>query len=265
METSLRLDKSSSAQTAYPGIKGTSLKMLVDKKRSLLIGSLAYLGFCMCLGLIFGLFGSQGGDSESVLYGMFSTLFGSLVAAMSFTDMRRTDDRLATLMQPATAAAKFWPRFILATVGVAVMIFIGYCALEAGRVLTILLMYSESSPFRWPDMIIYGDSHLLGWLIIANNVLFNQCLFFFGGILWPRVSLIKTMAVWVGFWTLLIIGFSIFYYILHKHGYTIVPTITEDQFTWIFSIVTLACSVLLVWLSYRRLVGSTILYGLRQR
>lgn len=265
MEATAIKIKSASESCHKPGISGSLMKLLVDNRRQYLVGMGAYLGFWLVFGLIAGLFTSQGGDGESVTYGIISTLFASRIASISFSDMCRNQDRLAILMQPASVAAKLWPRFLICTVAIAVLIFVGYCTLEAGRIISFNLMYHQPTPFSWPTVVEYDGSYLIGWLIVTNFLLFNQAVFFFGGILWPKASAIKTLAVCMAFLTLLIGGAASLQYILLSHDYIIVPAVSENTFMWILNGVMLSFTILLLWLAYRRFKTSTILYGLIQK
>lgn len=264
MEVTANNIKSASESWHNPGIAGTLRKLIVDNRRQYLVGMGAYLGFWLVFGLIAGLFTSQGGDGESVTYGMISTLFASIVASMSFGDMRKPQDRLAILMQPASAAAKLLPRFLMCTVATAILIIAGYCILEAGRIISFNLIYRQTTPFSWPTVVEYDGSYLIGWLMVANYLIFNQATYFYGGILWPKASYIKTMAICMAFMTLLIVGAASLQYILLSHDYIIVPAVTENTFMWILNSVMLAFTILLVWLAYRRFKTSTILYRLKQ-
>lgn len=263
--TIISTESAPEAQWKKPGIADVMRKEWADHRRSLLIGMGAYLGLWFVLGMIFGFFGGRGGDTEVGNYVAISMVFTTFLASKSFGDMTRPEGRLTVLMQPVTTWNKFWPRLLYSTLGAVIAVMIGYLVLECGRILSYLIMFHECTGIYSPAFIAYKGDYLVGYLSFFLWWLLGQSIFFYGGILWPKVSFIKTLGVCMAFMTVMLIGGTLTLSAIFDNGYTIVPLISDDALVAIFDITMLLLSALFYWLSYRRLKYSTVLYRLRQR
>lgn len=265
METTYNNATSSAATHTGNGFWAISRKMLSEHRRGILSATLAYLGLWIAVGLFWGIVGLY--DSETII--LFYLLIGSIgalaFASMMFSDMKTKEGRLAVLMLPATTAAKFWPRVIAASLGTIVVMIAGIFCEEIGRLLGNLIMRRHNDFFEFvsiPENFI-DDTYSITMLIAV--ALMQLSIYFYGAILWPKSSFIKTTVVLVCVSMLIsTVGGIIISSILY-HGYRFELLVSENTLFWIVFSVVIAISALFIWLAYRRFKSSTLMYGLRQK
>lgn len=184
-------------------------------------------------------------------------------ASMMFSDMKTKEGRLSVLMMPATSAAKFWPRVIAASFGTIIVMLMGIFCEEIGRFLGNLIMRYDSFEFVSIPENFIGDKYSISMSVAG--ALMQLSIYFYGAILWPKSSFIKTTGVLVCISMLVSsIGGVIIGSILYN-GYRFELLVSEETLFWIVFLIVIAVSVLLVWLAYRRFKNSTLMYGLRQK
>lgn len=253
------------AATRNNGFMAVSYKLMSENRRGILRATLAYLGLWLALGLIWGFFSM---NSETAIWSSYAVAWHLacwVFASMMFADMKTRQGRLSVLMTPASASAKFWPRVIATYFGTILIMVAGYLCEELGRFLGDLIMQNHNMRFAIPEISAFSDSEKGGiWLLIASYLLW-QSTYFYGAILWPKASFVKTSAALICLTLVLSLAGGIFVSYLHFNGYRFKLLVSEDALIWIITSVMLLLSALLIWLAYHRFSRSSLLYGLRQK
>lgn len=240
-----------------------SRKMISEHRRGILSATMTYLGLWIAIGMLWGIVDMNHSDSVLMFYILIGGIGAVVFSSMMFADMKTKEGRLSVLMMPATAAAKFWPRVIAGFLGTAVVMVVGLFCEELGRLLGHLIMrYDNFELVSLPENFV-DDGYEIA--ICAAGGLLQLSIYFYGAILWPKYSFIKTTSVMVCV-TMLVstIGGLIISSVL-LHGYRFELLVSEEALFWIVFSIVVAISAALIWLSYRRFKNSTLMYGLRQK
>ncbi len=233
-------------------------KLYIDTKRDFIIAFSAGIGFWLVIGLIMGLLKSGGGDGEFAMFIFTAGIFCTIMPSLAFSDMKRKEGRINFLMQPAAAYQKFWSRLLL-TIPIPIIVsFIGFYAIECGRIIGTAIISG-----RWIPMVSpwhAGSLSGAGATVMILSLLASQMFFFFGGILWPKMSYLKSLAVMALLYTIIMISSSCFI-IHHAHLF-----IKLDMSTYRLASICVSVFLILLFgvLTYRRLIHSTVVYRLRQ-
>lgn len=236
------------------------LKYLSDNRNAYIMGFSAFLGFWFIIGVLLGIFETGGGPGEWSFYWLTCFLCSQIFASLMFSDMKTKEGRINMLMQPASTADKYWPRFISGILIPVIPMVAGYYTLELGRLIANLIIIGKWLPLMQPWEPVSGMS-TLGWVASVTFFLSVQSYYFFGAILWPKHSFLKTMAsmiiiqvlimgLWTAFWK-----FVTPYYIID---------IDDDYILGIFITIGALITLLFSWLSFRRLNRCTVVYRLFQ-
>lgn len=239
-------------------------KLVRDNWRMLVIGAGSFLGFALLFGILLGVLKTGGEKGEVMFYYCVSTLFSRIFASGCFGDMKTKETRLGVLMQPATAMQKFTPRLLGAFVAVPVLIAIGFLTMELGRLLGMLIRYQEGISMVNPFTVFGGCCELIDVLVLVISVtmwVLIQAIFFFGGILWPRLSFIKTAGVVIAIQFILVMTWAISFATILNHGYVIIPLISMNAIAWIVEFILLALTAMVLILTYYRFRNSTVMYN----
>ncbi len=267
METTYN-DTAISYDVAKPcnGFWNISHKLLIEHRRGILRAVLAYWGFWVALGIIWGFAALNNHQVIWACYAMIGSFSCLAFASMTFQDMKTSEGRLSVLMTPASAAAKFWPRAIAAYLGAAIIMIIGYLCEETGRVLGDLIMRNHAVEFTLPtSTYLPGAENYQVYLMLVASAVLWQSIYFYGAILWPKSSFIKTSGFLVCLGLVLSMAGGFIISSVYFHDYKIELLVSEEALVWIILSVTIAISGLLIWMSYRRFKNSTLIYGLRQK
>lgn len=236
-------------------------KLVRDNWRMLVIGAGSFLGFALLFGMLQGVLRKGGGTNEVVFYSMASALASQIFASMCFGDMKTKETRLGVLMQPATAMQKFLPRLLGAFVAVPVLIAIGFLTMELGRLLGMLIRYQVGITMVNPFMIFGNKPDFDEITLLVLYWVLNLSIFFYGGILWPRLSFLKTFGLLVALLFSSVTCCSMVITWILKSGYLIVPLFSPDTMLWIITSIFLALTVMFLILSYYKFRNSTVMYN----
>ncbi len=239
----------------------TVRKLVRDNGRMLLMATGSFLGFSLLLGILLGVLKTGGGTGEVMFYFCVSTLFSRIFASVCFGDMKTKESRIAVLMQPATAMQKFTPRLLAAFIVVPAMVAIGFLILELGRLTGMFIRFQEGISMVNPFTVFGIGYGFIDVFVLVTMWVFTQAIFFFGGILWPRLSFIKTAGVLIAIQFVLVMTWSISLAAIMKNGYVAIPLISMNTFIWIVESTLLALTLVLIIAAYYRFRNSTVMYG----
>lgn len=226
-------------------------KFFIEQKRTLLIFIGGYLGMCLVLGLWGGLMGATPGEEAvASIYVLFAGLVCAIVASKTFFDMTNKEGRISLLMSPATALDKYIPRLITVVPGMVILTVIGYFVTSYATMLYDWFITDQWLPLR---NVFKGDSALLIYTFISL-FLFNEAMFVFGSIAWPKKSFLKTVGIFIALQTILTTC-SVIYV---KSG-TYITISNEKAFAWTLSSLILAAALGLFYGAYRKLQKSTVI------
>lgn len=231
-------------------------KMWIEQRRTLMMMILGYIGAWVALGLWIGYLGGRPNDFAFAIYCLTSLLCCSIVASKMFFDMTRKEGRIALLMTPATPADKFWVRMIAVVPGMIALAIAGYYAFA----LSMKLSFGLTVHF-WPDIynplrMFTGDHNALGYTTLIAYFMFNEALFIFGSIAWPRKSFLKTIGVYVAI-NLLLSTIMIWINSMNLHWSVEVHDL--DALLWIFTGIVLTIDTILIWGAYRKLCMANVI------
>lgn len=232
-------------------------KNIIHNRRNILMICAAYYGFWLGIGLMAGCFLTGGGAAEYSMFNMIAGLCSWVGASMIFSDMKTRKTRIDTLMLPASAAEKFWPRLIMALVIIPFVASLGYFLLELGRVLGTAIMTKHFVDMVMPwnfFEFMFDSSSVNIKLLIAYilSIMIGQAYFMFGSIYWPRYSFFKSLALLVIF---MIITISVVFSLISNH-ILINSTILESD--WVEISIEAIIMVIFCYFTYRKLKTITI-------
>lgn len=237
----------------------TTKRFLYDNRRPFITGISVIAGFYLLIGMLLGMFHTGGGEGELSFYIFTAPIICSAFVSTLFSDMKSKEGRIALLMTPASAFAKIFPRFVIAFVMPWVILALGYSVMEGGRLLLNELMFDGSSSFYF-DL---GSMGSLLWLMISFFMMIMAA-FFYGAILWPKLSFLKTTAVVQGVQLLIVVCIVWFINAIIRNGYAIEWLLSENATIWLFAAIGFLLMALFYILAYRRLKNSTVIYRLKQ-
>lgn len=189
-----------------PQLMGLNFKKyFVENRKILLILSLGFIGFWIVCGIWDGQMGFSPGAGTKFFYFFVAGTMCAVVASLAFQNLKTKEGRIASLMTPGTALDKFLPRVTATVPGMIILSIIGYYVFT----LSILLSYGVSNgiwlPMDW-DMFDMSNICSVGdkpetWLALIGTIgmfIFNEALYTFGAVAWPKISFLKTTLVFVG-------------------------------------------------------------------
>lgn len=228
-------------------------KMLTENRKTIMIMTGGYLGIFLIIGLWSGYLGTTPGSGGVFFYIMTAGLACAVMASKMFFDMTTKEGRTAVLMLPASAADKFLPRLIFVLPVMLIIVVLGYLVFNGSMILAAGLTSGYWAPVFNPFAHMNNSDWNAVWMLTAG-FLFNESLFIYGSVAWPRKSFLKTIGIFIVIQTLLSSGVILFQYAgLRLH-------INDEQAFMLLTtgIVTLI-SAIIVYLSYIRFKRSTIL------
>ena len=231
----------------------TAKKYLIEQKKTLLIFVAGFLGITAVLGLWGGFLGTRPGESSFILYVMFAGLVCAVVASKTFFDMTTKEGRTSLLMTPSTPADKFLTRLLVTIPGMTILAFAGYYVMTYANVLYNLIALdawvTPSNP-----LALFEMNSFLGLYIVISSFLFNEAMFVFGSIAWPRKSFLKTIGIFIGLQFLL--STSCMIYIKNDMSFI---SLNSDAFACIATSIVLAAALGLFYGAYHKLKRSTVI------
>lgn len=232
-------------------------KLLIEQRRTLMMLCGGYLGMCVLIGLWFGLFGARVGQEGFILYIFLSGLACAIVASKMFFDMTSKEGRVSLLMTPATAAQKFMPRLAAILPGMLVLVALGYIVLGLSDMVMIRINYGMWGSFYNP---FASSSPDLGLLIFSLSAmfLFNESIFIYGSVAWPRKSFLKSLGVFA----LIQIVFSFISSAVLKtmiaHGMAF-EIVNGEALAWTIANCIVVAAVAIIWGAYIKFKRSTVI------
>lgn len=234
-------------------------------KKSILLALISIYCTCIMFGIILGAYNIGGGMNQSMFSYFVLMFIGWVVTASAFSDMKTKEDRISSIMLPANTWHKFvikWFTMVILLTGVLIL---GFYVIDLSRIGSNILIYGQKgdniayykmiNPFAYISRSVMN----LGFGIPASvltGYFFNQAFFFFGSILWPKKSFVKTLAA---LWMLQFIITGILL-IFNKSIH-----LQQDAFgiymEWVFYIEIIVC-VAFYYFSYLRLKRSQVIYKL---
>lgn len=178
-------------------------KTYIFNRKAVLLTAGAVLLGCILLGASMGLLGVGGGKAEVICFGLMFLLIATVVASMAFADFKTKTGKISTLMTPATAFEKFAVRWIAVVPLLALLLVAGFYVGDVSRIIAnrFSQFYVESPSYiRIVDVSAVITSIFVSYKTLAicgflTYYFFWQSIYFLGGILWPKLSFIKTFAV----------------------------------------------------------------------
>ena len=178
-------------------------KELIDNRKALLLGVGALWICCILIGALLGFNGRGGGEGEVMIFAFMFGAFGCIAASVAFSDMKSKVGRISAIMLPATAFEKFIVRWIAV---VPILFGLMIAGFYIGDLTRIFVSWVADVPIPYgtsyhhitnPWTALYFHNGMLNAIMITGY-LSLQAPFFFGAILWPKLSLIKTIAaLWI--------------------------------------------------------------------
>jgi len=177
---------------------------IIENKKALLLGVGAIWGVFILFGALMGYWGRGGGKVELVCIFILMSLFSSVAGSLTFSNMKTKQGRISMLMIPSTAFDKFIVRWIGVVPVLIVILTAGMYLCDLTRIFVCWLCDNPrlvNSPYMevinvWQffSRREYGVELFL-WII--SGFMFNQAVYIFGSILWPKLSFLKTfIAAW---------------------------------------------------------------------
>lgn len=235
-------------------------KYLAENNRMLIYGIGAFLAFWIIIGGWCGWLNTGGGGGTTFFYSFICMLLWMVISSMMFKDMNGKEKRISTLMTPASAAEKFWLRFIVTVPLYLVVVVIGYCMMELSRMLFNVIDHGFANPFYWPFNTVFTADHemTLAILLLIAVVMFDVVMYMVGAICWPKYSFLKTTALQFGFQTLAIMILSI----VGSHYFLNSIFLTDEgeilTMLWCFTGVLYLLDIFGMWFTYYKFKTKTL-------
>lgn len=235
----------------------------VNRKSIFLTLAVIY-GFCLMMGGFMGYEYKGGGDGEAAVLMFILSVMGWSVSSFAFSDMKTKEGRISYLMLPAEIWQKFFVRWFAMVVGLLLLLIGGFYLTEFSRVLMNIVVYGYTGPdnpyyhiinpfsFFFSDRLQSADNFTVA---VGIGYFLNQALFFWGAILWPKLSFVKTLAALWGIQAFLVIVFIIIFSNFNLR-------FTIDKFSIWVIIVQVIMTLGVYFLSYLRFRRSQVVYRL---
>ncbi|MDE6443974.1 MAG: hypothetical protein K2K64_06095 [Muribaculaceae bacterium] len=273
METTLNKDNIFSLSATVDSMKGKSSlhrlfrKEIIDNRKLLMMELATVWGACILFGCLLGFYGRGGGFSELAAFYFIIELIACIFGSMIFSDMKNKKGRISTLMLPASAADKFFIRWLFTVPLMAVVGIIGYYLGDLSRLFIAWLSNQRVGSEAYhqvlnPFTLFFDYDTLYLALLGTATYFFMQSVYILGGIVWPKLSFLKTFAL---FYCLeIIFGIASLFFIRiwsEDHLFRISPKneTTILTFILIFLVILTLC---FYWLTYRRFKNSEVIYRL---
>lgn len=233
-------------------------KLWIEKKKILLWGAGAYLGFWMLFGIMVGLMRFTIGEFTTSVYCFFSYIVGTFVASEMFYDIAKKNGRISVLMTPVSAIDVFVSRFLIVVVGYFILSVVGYCFFELTNLLTYSVIKMDMPTPYNPLNLINEIAGPESFFLITTGYLFYISIYMFGAVTWPKLSFLKTVFILsvaqTIFWILLMIIVFAF-----SDNLIIGTALRTKSVAWIWIGINLILTCSLIYLSYRNFKRKTLI------
>lgn len=226
-------------------------KLIVENRKSLLIVLCGFSGIWTLLGLWCGYLGTTPGIGPLAIYLFCASIACCVAASRMFSDLVSKEDRISTLMTPASAAEKFIPRLIAVIPGMIILVTLGYILFSYASILVAGLRFGNWADFYNPFAHwTQEDSSTL--ISLGSVFLFTLSFFIYGAVAWPRKSFFKTVLVL--FAVQMVLGMIVYGIVKSLFAMRLYMEIT-DEAAFGRSVISIVCliAVTIIYLAYRRL------------
>lgn len=232
-------------------------KLFIEHRKTLTILTAGYLGACILFGLWSGYLGAAPGEGSFVVYILISGFAMAIAASRMFADMATKEGRISLLMTPGSSAGKYWPRFVAVLPGMLLLVVLGYFAYGYSDILAMGLMLDIWLPLPDPFSGLEGKfASTVG--ILVSMFLFNESIFMFGAVAWPKKSFLKSLAVFV----VIQIGLTMIATAVIKgmigSGVSI-EIVDGEALAWIVSGIITAVAAAIMYLGFLKFKNSTLI------
>lgn len=236
-------------------------------KKAILIGIAGVWMFYIFLGLLLGFNYSGGGKTEIIFFSLIAQIIACMVASFSFSVMKTKEKRIFHLMIPASVETKFMTRWTAIVPITFVVLLAGIYIGDFARILSFVATTENGWNYTnytkvidlWNFYLVGGDPDgKLVFCLAFGSYFFSQAMYFFGAILWPKLSFIKSFAAIYVIQT--IVGLLL---VMIKNMFDIHFT-SEDLkplLWWMFGIM-MTLTLILYYLSYLKYRRSQVVYKL---
>ncbi len=235
-------------------------KDFIDNRKAILFTICGILGICITIGTFLG-FNMTGGELGEIIFcGVMFTTIGCVVASMAFSNFKRKESRIASLLVPDTPFDKFILRWIAVVPILFIIMTCGFYLLEFCRIAVFKLSHSAEivaahsvycnllNPFKFFNMSSQpSGASILG--VCFFSYLFSQAFYFLGSVLWPKLAFVKVFAI---LWVLQTVGSIMMISINPQWPFRFDIQINASQFFWIVAIVELVLTLIIYTLAYLR-------------
>lgn len=232
-------------------------KLFIEQKKTLTMLCGSYLGACVLFGIWCGYLGNVPTNDNFVIYLLLSGFAFAIAASRMFFDMSTKEGRISLLMTPGSAAGKYWPRFLAVLPGMIVLASAGYLLYGYSDLLALGIMQDLWLPLSNPFGNVNGDYYsTIG--ILAAMFLFNESIFMYGAVAWPKRSFIKSLGVFV----IIQIGLTMIATAIIKsmiHSSISIEIVNPQAFSWIVAGIITAIAAGIMYAGFRKFKNSTVI------
>lgn len=232
-------------------------KLLIEQRKTILFMCGGYLGACLLFGLWSGYLGAAPRNGISVIYIILSGLTCAIVASKMFYDMTTKEGRISLLMTPGSAAGKYWPRFLAVLPATLALVATGYLVYGYSDLLTLGIIHEQWLALPNP----FGNIRADGIAVIGSFMaifLFNESIFMYGAVAWPKKSFLKSLGVFVIIQISLIVILTAIAKVM-IHSDVSVEVVNPNALGWIIIGVVTAVAAGIMYAGFRRFKNSTVI------
>lgn len=240
-------------------------KEATDNHKPILLGLIGIWGLFLLSGIFAGMIADVGLIVEIPCFMILSSFVSTIGASLAFSSMKTKEGRISALMLPASRFEKFFVRWLATVPCLIIVIALGWLFGDLVRI-GVERMNNFEGPSFWSlleqTLGRTGDSKM-EWnffvTICITSFLVTQAFYFFGAILWPRLSFIKTMAAL----QILQLVLVIFMLVTDLRPFNLNNIDeTSDAFQIIIWIISAVLCIGIYWLSYWWYSRSQVVYKL---
>jgi hypothetical protein len=232
-------------------------KLLIEQRKTILFMCGGYLGACLLFGLWSGYLGAAPRNGIFVIYIILSGLTCAIVASKMFYDMTTKEGRISLLMTPGSAAGKYWPRFLAVLPATLALVATGYLVYGYSDLLTLGIIHEQWLALPNP----FGNIRADGVAVIGSFMaifLFNESIFMYGAVAWPKKSFLKSLGVFVIIQISLIVILTAIAKVM-IHSDVSVEVVNPNALGWIIIGVVTAVAAGIMYAGFRRFKNSTVI------
>lgn len=232
-------------------------KLFIEQRKTLTILCGSYLGACVLFGIWCGYLGSAPTNDNFVIYMLMSGFAFAIAASRMFFDMSTKEGKISLLMTPGSAAGKYWPRFLAVLPGMLVLVAVGYLLYGYSDLLALGMMQDLWLSLPNPFGNANGDyASTIG--ILAAMFLFNESIFMYGAVAWPKRSFIKSLGIFV----IIQIGLTMIATAIIKsmiHSHISIEIVNPQAFGWIVAGIVTTIAIGIMYAGFRKFKNTTVI------